>query len=286
MPKKLHPTEQRAASRREGLLSLLSGAVAEPVAGLAGLLGLATGGVDKGVSNIEATRNALTYQPRDPSSLQALGRAVAPVADRIEAGKRWMGDGVLAKTGSPGLATAAHMVPDVLATLLGARGAGIKGPTMTQMAERSAGPAMGSPVSQIGAIGHWKSSPDALAMTREQFIGSPKITKAGNAADLKPKALSSMNDTTAEPFVNGLTVKYSPDGAAVFDGDKVVASYNFGDTLVVDKAYRRKGLAEELVYEWRTRYPAPAQASHRTKASQAIQEQVWDRIQREMRWSQ
>ena len=64
-----HPAEQRAAARREALMAMASGMVAEPLAGLAGMWGAATGGVDRGVQNIEAVRNALTYQPRDPSSL-------------------------------------------------------------------------------------------------------------------------------------------------------------------------------------------------------------------------
>ena len=71
------------------------------------------------------------------------------------------------------------------------------------------------------------------------------------------------------------------DGAVVLDKGKPIASYNFGDTLVVDKPYRKSGLAQELVYEWRTTFPAPAVAKERTKASQAIQEKVWERIQNE-----
>jgi GGDEF domain-containing protein len=120
-------------------------------------------------------------------------------------------------------------------------------------------------------------------MTREEFIGNPKITSSANAADLKPRAYSSLADVAAEPFQvgDGLTAKYSPDGAAVFDGDRVVASYNSGETLVVDRAYRRQGIGTELVYQWRSRYPAPAKARERTRASQKIQESVWARMERE-----
>ena len=53
----------------------------------------------------------------------------------------------------------------------------------------------------------------------------------------------------------------------VFDGDKVVASYNFGNTLAVDRAYRRQGIGEELVYQWRTRNPNAPPARERTKAA-------------------
>jgi hypothetical protein len=41
------------------------------------------------------------------------------------------------------------------------------------------------------------------------------------------------------------------------------------------------GIAKELVYQWRKKYPDEAQASARTKASQAIQKAVWKRIEDE-----
>jgi hypothetical protein len=116
-------------------------------------------------------------------------------------------------------------------------------------------------------------------MTREEFLGSPRITTNRNATDLKPKALTTVQDQPAQPFMGGrFQVRMSEDGAAVYDGDNVIASYNFGDTLTVDRAHRRQGIAQELVYQWRTRYPGPAVARERTRASQAIQEQVWERI--------
>ncbi len=123
-------------------------------------------------------------------------------------------------------------------------------------------------------------------MSREEFMGSPKITKNSNASDLVPRAYKFLDDVESVPFINGLTAKYHDNGAAVFDGEKVIASYNSGDTLVVDKKYRRRGIAEELVYQWRTKYPAPAVATTRTKTSQAIQEKVWARIQREQQLAQ
>lgn len=120
--------------------------------------------------------------------------------------------------------------------------------------------------------------------TREQFLGNPTITKDSNASTLQPRVLTTVETAAAEPFAvgEGLTARYSPDGAAVFDGDKVIASYNFGDTLVVDKAQRRQGIAAELVYQWRMRNPNAKPARERTKKSQALQEKVWERIEREI----
>ena len=120
-------------------------------------------------------------------------------------------------------------------------------------------------------------------MTRDQFLGKPSITTATNARDLKPKVLSTLQDQPRVAFLNGrYTAVYGEDGAAVFDGDNPIASYNFGDTLVVSPKYRRQGIGAELVYQWRTRFPASPPAKQRTKVSHALQKKVWDRIQREL----
>lgn len=133
-----------------------------------------------------------------------------------------------------------------------------------------------------GAAAQYDQAVTFQGLTREQFLGEPKITKNANAADLKPRAYESVSAAEAVPFLDGkFTAKFSEDGAAVFDGEQLIASYNNGETLVVDKKHRRQGIGEELVYQWRTRYPAPAKATTRTRASQAIQEKVWKRIQQE-----
>jgi GNAT superfamily N-acetyltransferase len=124
--------------------------------------------------------------------------------------------------------------------------------------------------------------PILKAMTKEQFLGKPKIVGKSDAADLKPVELKSLQNVEQVPFLDKYTAKFSEDGAVVFDKDKPIASYNFGDTLTVDKKYRGQGIGEELVYQWRTSYPAPAVASTRNKMSQALQEKVWERIQKDI----
>ena len=125
---------------------------------------------------------------------------------------------------------------------------------------------------------------DIFNLSKQEFLGKPRITKNANAADLKPIELTTLKDVEPQPFMGGkYQIKMNEDGAVVLDKGKPIASYNFGDTLVVDKPYRKSGLAQELVYEWRTSFPAPAVAEERTKASQAIQEKVWERIQNEKR---
>jgi GNAT superfamily N-acetyltransferase len=123
-----------------------------------------------------------------------------------------------------------------------------------------------------------------LGKTKAEFLGKPKITKASNAKDLVPGLLRSHEGLPREPFLNGrFQAVYDTNGAAVLDGERVIASYHFGDHLVVLRSFRRQGIGAELVYQFRTRFPSTAPARSRTKASQALQVKVWERIEREVR---
>ena len=120
-------------------------------------------------------------------------------------------------------------------------------------------------------------------MTREQFLGEPKITPLSNAEKLRPNSDIYQDRAPREPFMGGkYEAAIAPEGAVVFDGKKVIASYHYGDNLVVSPKYRRRGIGEELVYQWHTRYPGPASSQERTRPAQALMEKVWDRIQREL----
>jgi hypothetical protein len=153
-------------------------------------------------------------------------------------------------------------------------------PAVGRLASRAVKATEGMPVGMgIKSVGD-----DIFNLSKQEFLGKPRITKNANAADLKPIELTTLKDVEPQPFMGGkYQIKMNEDGAVVLDKGKPIASYNFGDTLVVDKPYRKSGLAQELVYEWRTSFPAPAVAKERTKASQAIQEKVWERIQNEKR---
>jgi GNAT superfamily N-acetyltransferase len=184
---------------------------------------------------------------------------------------------------TPGMAARGQQVSDqdILDTAMNVMGGGVG-------ASRVAGPRAVPDEVLLGMGVGSRDTPtaaDDLAalkkMTRSEFLGSPKIVGAFDASELRPIAIGAVEDAPAEEFIHGLTLRKSPEGAAVFDGDKVVASYNFGNTLVVDPKYRKKGIAEELVYRWRSAYPEPATARTRTKVSQKIQENVWERMQRE-----
>ena len=116
--------------------TVLSTIAAEPMAGLRGLGAAAGSGlaemvggdvpgvspVDAGVRTAEATREALTYDPRGEQGqamIADVGSFMAPVAEGISAVEEGLGGGVLEATGSPALAAAAHTVPTALMELTG-----------------------------------------------------------------------------------------------------------------------------------------------------------------------
>ena len=133
------------------------------------------------------------------------------------------------------------------------------------------------------------------SMTKESFLGKPKITKDSNASDLMPRAPINEAEREFVPFMQNskgskFAAKFSATGCTVYDrenNDRLVASYaNYGagtSTLVVDKKYRRQGIGSEMIFQWRLENPAAELADTRTKKSQALQESVWMRLQSELR---
>lgn len=153
----------------EAMLAIGTGVLAEPLSGLAGLIGLVGGmvpggetPVQKGARFVRETREATTFQPRTQPSAALVGavgrlaelgtKAVrAPVAGiagllqlpfsgvsgAAETVERIMqegigptaGEAVLETTGSPLLATAAATIPIAIATV-----AGVRGPRISQRA--------------------------------------------------------------------------------------------------------------------------------------------------------
>jgi hypothetical protein len=102
--------------------NIASGIVAEPIAGVAGLVG-SLGGVDNGVNVMNTVRDAITVYEDDKDvqdNLAAIGDStVGKIAkgydDLATGGSDW----VYEKTGSPALATAARVAPDAAMEALG-----------------------------------------------------------------------------------------------------------------------------------------------------------------------
>lgn len=101
---------------------IATGIVAEPVAGLVGLAGAAVDGVDAGVEGAQAAREALTWEAESELGREYLGDVasfMAPVGEAFGAVEEGLGGTVAEATGSPELATAAHVAPTALLEALG-----------------------------------------------------------------------------------------------------------------------------------------------------------------------
>jgi len=131
----LAPTEQPQPERstlEQGVgaletgAAIASGIVAEPIAGIAGAITAPFVGAEQATQNIEATREALTFQPRTEAGqeqVQAVGEFVEPVGKAIQAGEKFLGDKTFELTGSPALAAAAATIPTAISELIGIAGA-------------------------------------------------------------------------------------------------------------------------------------------------------------------
>jgi len=104
--------------------TVATGAIAEPVAGIAGIAQSLNPFADSGAGAraVESTRSAMTYTPKTEEgaeTLQAVAGAVEPVAKAITGAEDWLGDETFEATGSPALAAAAKTMPTLVAEILG-----------------------------------------------------------------------------------------------------------------------------------------------------------------------
>jgi len=112
------------ASFIEPTAAVISGAIAEPIAGLAGIV-MASDPVAEqgaGAKAVESTREALTYKPRTEAGkqgLQSVGEALAPIGEAMKGAESYLGDEVFKATDSPALAAAATTIPTVMIEALG-----------------------------------------------------------------------------------------------------------------------------------------------------------------------
>jgi hypothetical protein len=162
--------------------------VAEPLAGLAGIYGTATGGVGEGVRLIDKVREKVGYQPETKDgirNLDALARALSPVNNALEKARTTLGDGAFNATGSPALAAAAYTAPDAILSALGARPAMAAGRSAqagigraVRRASELPSPTMGSPASQIGAIRAYHGTPHDFDRFSMDKIGTGEGAQA------------------------------------------------------------------------------------------------------------
>lgn len=111
----------------EAALTMATGAIAEPIAGLVGIATAPFQGVGRGVENIEATRQALTYQPRTEEGKQAIQSAaefLQPVSQMIEKPSKELGRIGYEAMGPVGGAIGETVIPAAL-EIAGLKGVGL-----------------------------------------------------------------------------------------------------------------------------------------------------------------
>lgn len=110
----------------EPILTMATGAIAEPIAGLAGIAGTVLPGEEgQGAKWIDLVRDKLTVQPESDEgkqTLQELGQVIEPVAGALDKTKTALGDFTYELTGSPTAAAAAATTPEALLALLAIKG--------------------------------------------------------------------------------------------------------------------------------------------------------------------
>jgi len=106
---------------------MISGAVAEPAAGIAGLAtGVITQDPAAAAAVVEGVRERMTFEPRTPAGqeqLQAVGEFIQPAAELLTGAEQALGGATLEATGSPALAAVAATIPTALLEVVGAASA-------------------------------------------------------------------------------------------------------------------------------------------------------------------
>ena len=107
----------------EAALTVATGAIAEPIAGLGGIATLASGkSPEEAARIVEETRQALTFTPKSEKgkkALQETGDFLKPMAELFEKAEKGLGDRVMERTNSPALAALSTTLPTLATELIG-----------------------------------------------------------------------------------------------------------------------------------------------------------------------
>lgn len=119
----------------EAVLSQITGALSQPVAGIYGMAAAANPFAEEGAGGqaVRDVQQALTYQPRSEIGKAELEQDVLrPVAEEIKEFREGLGQDTLNATGSEFLASIAQTLPDATLSILGVKGLTPKGTAQQQ----------------------------------------------------------------------------------------------------------------------------------------------------------
>lgn len=206
------------ASIIEPAATLISGAIAEPIAGLAGIAQAINPFAEEGAAAeaVEATRQALTFQPKTEAgqeSLKTIGGFLAPVGRVLQDAEQFLGDETFEATGSPVLAAAATAIPTAIIEGIGLASAKgmIRGASKTRAASRNrairksivdAAPDI-EQIKDVSRAVYKELDNSGVRLLPKAFDGlnnrvQQAVKKAGFDPDLTPKTAAVLNRLTSE----------------------------------------------------------------------------------------
>lgn len=211
--------------------TVVSGAIAEPIAGLAGALSAPFVGVDESVENINAVRDRLTHDPKTEEgrkNIVSLTKTLKPVADLLERAEKASGDTGFDLAGPIGGAIAAAL-PAATLELLGLKGAR----------------AVSKPRPELTAIED-KSTPQNIQRTTEQ-IASDSPESIAQTVNPDPEFVAAAEELNMSPIASA-----SSQNRAFIDAEQAVKSRP-GSQLaaqeqqsIIDLGDRADALIEDL----------------------------------------
>ena len=118
-----------AAGAGEAALAVGSSAIAEPISGLAGLLGASLpGGQGQGARYVQSVGDALSYEPSTDKGveyMQSIANILQPVGEVIQGASQNLGDKAYSATGSPLAGAIGYSLPTAMLEGLGLKGLSI-----------------------------------------------------------------------------------------------------------------------------------------------------------------
>ena len=204
----LKQTPANILGSAENIASLATGAIAEPIAGVAGVAQSLNPWADEGAGAraVEGVRDTLTYKPQTDAGQQqqqSLGGIVAPIGEALSSTERFLGDKTLEVTGIPALAALAHTLPTAALEIIGVKGA------------RSA-TAVNGPSNRLIKKTLIEAAPEVNKIKSASRVIFNELDSSGVAVN--QKALKRLQDNLAlTAKKEGIDVRVTPEASGAID---------------------------------------------------------------------
>ncbi len=265
------PTEQDVADVSmtpiekggEAAASLLSGAVAAPVAGLAGIAGsVLPGEPGQGARAVRAVENAMTMQPRSTMGKNLAGAAAYPF-EKLHQGGEAAGRKAQDAGAPPIVSTALQTGIEALPLAFGAGAGRVKPITTKPVApEVTAANKAGFKLTPEEAGGGW------ISQLLSGFSGEPKLSKKIKQENQQPvneKIATDLGLPKDTPITPKALDEVRQKAGAAYDALRGVGDF------VVDAQYADSGLGPKKVSNWQGSKSMDPGTSYRISATEAVE---------------